>query len=129
MSETRILTIKKKVLGKNDEMAQDLRDEFARNGVFVANLVNMNLAYQFTSRMFARAVLSYLDISRNEALYTNSVNENDNDLFTQFLFSYKVNPQTLLYLGYSDDRYGEGEELMRQVDRTLFLKVGYAWLE
>jgi hydrogenase nickel incorporation protein HypB len=40
MSEPRILTIKKKILGKNDEMAQDLREEFARHGVFVANLVS-----------------------------------------------------------------------------------------
>jgi hydrogenase nickel incorporation protein HypB len=40
MTENRILNIKKKILGKNDQMAQDLRDEFARHGVFVANLVS-----------------------------------------------------------------------------------------
>jgi hydrogenase nickel incorporation protein HypB len=40
MAETRILNIKKKILGKNDQMAQDLRAEFTRNGVFVANLVS-----------------------------------------------------------------------------------------
>jgi len=40
MTEARILNIKKKILGKNDQMAQDLRDDFARNGVFVANLVS-----------------------------------------------------------------------------------------
>ena len=39
-SEPRIINIKKKILGKNDQMAQDLRTEFARNGVFVANLVS-----------------------------------------------------------------------------------------
>lgn len=40
MTEPRILNIKKKILGKNDEMAQGLRDEFAHNQVFVANLVS-----------------------------------------------------------------------------------------
>jgi hydrogenase nickel incorporation protein HypB len=40
MTESRVIDIKKKILGKNDQMAQDLRDEFARNGVFVANLVS-----------------------------------------------------------------------------------------
>ena len=40
MTETRILEIRKKLLGKNDQLADNLRDEFARNGVFVANLVS-----------------------------------------------------------------------------------------
>ena len=40
MTETRIINVKKKILGKNDQMAQDLRDDFARAGVFVANLVS-----------------------------------------------------------------------------------------
>ncbi len=40
MTETRIIDVKKKILGKNDQMAQDLRAEFARHGVFVANLVS-----------------------------------------------------------------------------------------
>ena len=40
MTDPRIIHIKKKILGKNDQMAQDLRAEFAHNGVFVANLVS-----------------------------------------------------------------------------------------
>jgi len=27
-------------------------------------------------------------------------------VFTQFLFSYKINPQTVLFLGYSDNALG-----------------------
>ena len=40
MTEPRIINIKKKILGKNDQLAQNLRDEFAHNGVFVTNLVS-----------------------------------------------------------------------------------------
>lgn len=40
MSQPRILEVRKKILGKNDQMAQDLREEFDRNDVFVANLVS-----------------------------------------------------------------------------------------
>jgi len=40
VTETRIIDVKKKILGKNDQMAQDLRADFARHGVFVANLVS-----------------------------------------------------------------------------------------
>ena len=53
-------------------------------------------------------------------------------VFTQFLFSYTVNPQTVLFLGYSDNSTGlltpelDRTDLTR-TDRTFFLKLGYAW--
>ena len=50
------------------------------------------------------------------------------ELFTQFLFSYKINPQTVFYVGYSDSSFGDDRVDLRRADRTLFLKVGYAWL-
>jgi hypothetical protein len=49
-----------------------------------------------------------------------------NMLFTQLLFSYKINPKTVLFLGYSDNHFGiKGIDLTR-TDRTFFLKIGYA---
>ena len=52
----------------------------------------------------------------------------DRRLFTQFLFSYKVNPQTVLYLGYSDNSVGTDRFGLLRADRTFFVKAGYAWL-
>lgn len=40
MSQPRILDIRQKILNKNDQLAQDLRADFARYGIFVANLVS-----------------------------------------------------------------------------------------
>jgi len=40
MTEPRILTVRKKILNKNDELAHNLRTDFARRGIFVANLVS-----------------------------------------------------------------------------------------
>jgi hydrogenase nickel incorporation protein HypB len=40
MSQPRILDVRKKILNKNDELAHDLRAQFAANSVFVANLVS-----------------------------------------------------------------------------------------
>lgn len=40
MTQPRILDVRKKILSKNDQLANDLRAGFARNGVFVANLVS-----------------------------------------------------------------------------------------
>jgi hypothetical protein len=47
-------------------------------------------------------------------------------LFMQFLFSYKLNPRTVLFLGYSDNYLGLLDVPLKQSDRTFFLKIGYA---
>ncbi len=49
-------------------------------------------------------------------------------LFSQYLFSYKLNPQTVLLAGYSDNYLGGANLSLTQTNRTLFIKVGYAWL-
>jgi hydrogenase nickel incorporation protein HypB len=40
MSQLRILDVRKKILSKNDQLAQDLRSDFIRHRIFVANLVS-----------------------------------------------------------------------------------------
>lgn len=40
MNQPRILDIRKKIVGKNDQLAQELRQAFAEQNVFVANLVS-----------------------------------------------------------------------------------------
>ena len=40
--------------------------------------------------------------------------------------SYKINPQTVLFLGYTDNYRGYDRHNLPQVNRTLFLKIGYA---
>ncbi len=40
MTKPRILDVRKKILNKNDQLAQDLRADFARHGILVANLVS-----------------------------------------------------------------------------------------
>jgi hypothetical protein len=80
-------------------------------------------------RSFVRAIVQYQDLERNPAMYAVPVTPDSRTMFTQFLFSYKLNPQTVLFAGYSDDRFGLEEDPLAQTNRTLFLKVGYAWLK
>jgi len=49
-------------------------------------------------------------------------------LFSQLLLAYKINPQTVFFLGYSDTRLGDQRIDLKQANRTLFVKIGYAWL-
>lgn len=96
------------------------------NKVYTANLLQTKFVYNLNIRTFVRAIIQYTHIDRNTGLYIMPIDEQTKALFTQFLFSYKINPQTVLFLGYSDNHYGmKGIDLTR-ADRTFFLKIGYA---
>jgi hypothetical protein len=96
--------------------------------LYTADLTDLRATYQINVRTFVRVVTQYFDLERNPGLYTFETAQRSKDLFNQFLFSYKVNPQTVLFLGYSDKYEGFARSLdeLDQTSRTLFLKVGYA---
>ena len=93
--------------------------------LFEANLSELRLVYNFNVRSFVRGIFQYLDVSRDPSLYSFPVEDQTEELFTQLLFSYKLNPQTVLFVGYSDNRLGAAYDL-DETDRTFFAKVGYA---
>jgi len=95
--------------------------------IYSANLLQAKLIYNFSVRSFIRGIVQYRDISRNPGMYLEPQPSRSKGLFTQFLFSYKVNPRTVLFLGYSDNGAGlEGVDITR-INRTFFLKISYAW--
>jgi len=93
--------------------------------LYTANLSDLRADYQINHRMLFRAILQYADFRFNETLYAEPRFKN---LLSQLLFSYKINPQTALYLGYSDNYLGDSTVGLTQMERTLFFKVGYAWV-
>ncbi|HEX3532251.1 MAG TPA: DUF5916 domain-containing protein [Thermoanaerobaculia bacterium] len=96
--------------------------------LFTANLTQLSGVYQLNVRTFLRATFQYTDVQRNPALYLAAVDERTEALFSQFLFSYKLNPQTVLFLGYSDTSAADQRIDLTRTDRTFFLKLGYAWV-
>ncbi|HUF78067.1 MAG TPA: DUF5916 domain-containing protein [Thermoanaerobaculia bacterium] len=92
-----------------------------------ANLTELRAVYNLSTRTFVRAIFQYFDLQQDPALFTFPVEPRVEDLFTQLLFSYKVNPQTVLFLGYSDARLGLEDVSLTQTARTFFAKIGYAW--
>lgn len=95
--------------------------------IFQANLTQVRLSYNFNVRTFVRAIVQYLDVARNTDLYLSPVTPKTQTFFTQFLFSYKLNPQTVVFIGYSDNYLGMTGIDITQTDRTFFVKLGYAW--
>src|SRR4029077_17661536 len=70
-----------------------------------ANLTQLRLIYNFSIRCFVRGIFQYLDLQQDPDLFSTPVKPEPQQqtLFTQLLFSYKLNAQTVLFLGYSDN--------------------------
>ena len=96
--------------------------------LYTANLSQFHAVYHFNRRTFLRAILQYTDIARDPARYLEPPDAHSTRLFAQYLFSYKLNPQTVLLVGYSDNYNGAAGAPLAQQDRTVFVKMGYAWL-
>jgi len=100
--------------------------------IFEANLSEVRAVYNLNTRIFVRAIVQHGWTDRNPEVWSASVPTRSRDLFTQLLVSYEANPQTVVFLGYTDDRSGLTEAPDRRVSleprgRTFFLKLGYAW--
>jgi hypothetical protein len=97
--------------------------------IYDAKLMDLRLTWQFNVRSFVRLTLQDQDIDRNVDLYNDPLTDpSTSSLATQLLYSYKLNPQTVLFAGYSDssiDADATGE--LEMTGRTLFFKLSYAW--
>jgi len=96
--------------------------------IFDARIVDARLTWQFSLRSFLRLTLQNTDVKRNLDEYIEEEDARTQDLGRQLLYSYKLNPQTVFFLGYSD-QYVDDDSLndLTVSDRTWFMKIGYAW--
>ena len=117
-------------------------EKLSRDGgnVYKANLTDLRLSYQFNLRQRLRLAILRNDLTVDPFLYANppEVSDHFRGLNTQLIYSYKINPRTALYAGYADGYIGgnfdsnedglpDYQQSMFQTDRTLFVKLGYAW--
>jgi Domain of unknown function (DUF5916) len=107
--------------------------------LFTAQIERVRAQYMFSPRMFIRAVVQNQRTSQNPLLYGIDLPLRTGDLSSQFLFAYKVNWQSVLYLGYGDirdvneesDNSNPANRIYRRSfllsDRQLFFKLSYAF--
>ena len=96
--------------------------------LFSAQVPQLRVVYQRDSRTLFRAILQYTGVSRDAGLFVNPVVSENRDLFAQLLFSYKLNAQTAMYLGYLTGASGSDDFALTNANRTLFAKFSYAFL-
>ncbi|MDT0596133.1 DUF5916 domain-containing protein [Glaciecola petra] len=96
--------------------------------LFVADLYDVRATYQFDPLQFVRLILTYSDVDRNQQNYTFDVDANSKNLGVQLLYSYKLNPLTKFFVGYSHSAFDDDSlDKIRPDNQSIFLKLSYAW--
>ncbi len=96
--------------------------------IFDAAVHDVRLTWQFSIRSFLRLTTQFQDVERNPDVHTDTVDARSRDVGRQLLYSYKLNPQTVFFLGYSDALIDDDQlDSLTTTDRTWFMKLGYAW--
>ncbi len=98
--------------------------------LFDAQLIDLRMVYQFNIRSKLALTLQGSDITRNLDLYTDSddLDRQTKSFGTQLIYSYKINPLSLMYLGYSDSGFqNDNLSKIHKTDRTVFAKFSYMW--
>lgn len=101
-----------------------------QGALFTANLSDVRLNWQFSLHSFIRLSSIYTRINRNVAQYLYSAPQSEEaHLGNELLYGYKLNPQSVFYLGYSDSLQANDElSRLTRDEKTYFMKLSYAWL-
>ena len=96
-------------------------DSGITENVYIAHISELRLSYQFDVQSYLKLSVVYYDVD-----YANT--EQYKDLSTKLIYAYKINPQTVFFLGYSDFSYQDVDlTKLERSDRTFFTKISYAW--
>ena len=101
-----------------------------RNGLsgklFVETIERLRINYVFNERALVRLIGQYVHTDFDPQLYTFPVPEEAGRFQGSALFSYKLNWQTVLFLGYGDNQALDSRSHLARVDNSIFFKVSYA---
>ena len=99
-----------------------------RGRLFTAQVARLKATWTFSSRSFLRLIGERDQVDRDPGLYTFAVPPRDDAFSGSALFAYKLNWQTVFFLGYGDERtLEERTDRLQRSGRELFLKVSYAF--
>jgi hypothetical protein len=99
-----------------------------RSRLFSASVDRLRATYTFTPRAFLRVIAQYVTTRRDPSLYTDDVARKEAGLGASALFAYKLNWQTVLFVGYGDEsELDEITDRLDRVERSFFIKLSYAF--
>jgi hypothetical protein len=95
--------------------------------LFTAQVQRLKATYNFSPRVFLRAIGQYVSTRRDPSLYVVEVPRRSGAFSGSALFSYRLNWQTALFVGYGDERALDERERLARTERQLFVKLSYAF--
>ena len=103
--------------------------------LFTAQVARLRATYTFSARSYLRAIVQQVETDRDPALFDDSeVPPEDEFVSGSLLFAYKLNWQTVLFVGAGENRElaaadpgGEGRGDLEPSGRQFFLKLSYAF--
>lgn len=102
--------------------------EFQNDRIFTALINDFRLSYQFDLKHRLELTLQNQYIDKNQAMYLESVNEIAKNFATRLIYSYKLNPRTVIYAGYSDNAIASDEiNSLFKTQKTAFFKFSYSF--
>jgi uncharacterized protein DUF5916 len=99
----------------------------SRVRLFTATVERLRATYTVSSRLFLRAIAQYEQTTRDPSLYVDAVAAKDGTFDGSLLFAYKLNWQTVMFLGWGDTREIDDNATLQKKERQVFLKVSYAF--
>lgn len=109
----------------------DVKPEGGSEGrLFTADVERLRATYTFTARSYLRLIGQNVRVRREPSRYNFDVPVKSGSTTGSALFAYKLNWQSVLFLGYGDDREIVNElarpETLEPASRAFFLKLSYA---
>jgi hypothetical protein len=95
--------------------------------LFTADVLRAKAMVHFSSRAYLRLIGQWVGTTNDPALYPFPVDPEEGGFEGSALFTYKINWQTALYVGYGDERALDERDDLRPTSRQLFAKISYAF--
>jgi Domain of unknown function (DUF5916) len=95
--------------------------------LLTARVSRVKSTYTFTSRMFVRAIAQYVSTDRDPSLFVTPPAARSGESGASLLLAYKLNWQSVMFVGYGDDRELTPDRELAPRDRQFFVKLSYAF--
>jgi hypothetical protein len=99
----------------------------AAERLFTADVERVRATYTFSSRLFLRLIGQWARTRRDAGLYADEVDAKDGGFGGSALLAYKLNWQTVMFVGFGDSREFDENGTLQKKDRQFFAKLSYAF--
>ncbi len=95
--------------------------------LFIARVSRLRGTYMLTANFFVRVIGQYLSTDRDPSLFVDEVDARSGRFSGSALVAYKINWQSVVFVGYGDDRERSERDVLEPASRSFFVKFAYAF--